>query len=229
MELRMGREQAGGAGKPEVPRSESWKTLGAAAFMAASVLAAWQLQGWVEAHTGLGGNLAILLASIPGAALMVLGGKLLLKPSRDPHVRWLSAERMRAFERKVRPWGAAFLVLLLLREFIVLLLCRVDAPLIADGAPFAWAFAAVVVSAFSELVPQGRDEEFPPSERLRAERQKAVRLGYLVVMALGVVNIMAAGSWPLVAARAWVSILLLGLLVPKVWLMVVDRTVESGA
>jgi len=228
MEARMSRGQGGGAGKPEVLRSQWRVFLGAIAFVAVSAPLGWLLSGWIVARTGLDPDLAIFLASVPAAAVLALGGKVLVKPYKDPHVSWLNAERMQAFERKMRPWGVAFLVILLLREFIVLLFSGVDMPLVADGAPFAWVFASVVLSFIPDLVQWGRGEELPLDEGVQAERQDAVRLGYLVVLALGVANVMLAGSWPLVAARAWVAILMLGVLVPQVRLMVLDRAAADG-
>lgn len=228
MEARVTGEQAGGVGKPEVLRSGWWSVLWVALFPTVGVPVCWLLRGWIAARTGIDSNLSTLLASVPVGIAFVVGGRFLIGPSKDPHVRWLEGERMQAFERRFRPWMVAFLVILLLREAVVLVFSGIDGPLDADNPAMAWAFAAMVASLTPDLVQRGRGKAFPLDESVQAERQDAVRLGYLVILALGTANVMLAGTWPLLAARAWVAILLLGVLVPQVRLMVLDRAARDG-
>lgn len=224
----MGQEPAGGVGRPEVLRSGWWAVFWATLFLAISAPLAWQLREWIVARTGIDSNLATLLASVPIGVAFAFGGKFLIGPSKDPHVRWLEGERMQAFERRWRPWVVAFLVILLLREFLLLFLLGVHGPLDADNPAMAWVFASMALSLTPDLVQQGRGRAFPLDESVQAERQDAVRLGCLVILAFSVANVMLAGTWPLVAARAWVAILLLGMLVPQVRLMMPDRAAKDG-
>lgn len=224
----MGQEPAGDVGGPEVLRSGWWTVLGAMSFLAVCAPLAWLLRGWIVAHTGIDSTLSTFLALLPIAVVFVVGGKFLIGPSKDPHVRWLEGERMQAFNRRWRLWVVAFLVILLLRELLLLFLSGVYRPLDADNSGMTWVFASMALSLTPDLVQRGEAGFFPLDESVQAERQDAVRLGYLVILAFGGANVLLAGVWPLVAARAWVAILLLGMLVPQVRLMMLDRAPADG-
>ncbi len=212
------------ASDPSVEREDAghgfwWHAaLGGVGITAPSCLGMWLLQGWVERSFGVSGDLAGLMAGMPGGVLGILAIRAVLgtRPGADPEQRRREAGAEAAGHRQFRRWVTVFLGLLLFQQLGALVIASLGGSRGGGDRLSAVLAVLMAVTSVQEFLPSRAGTPPGRVEADQAERCEALRVGYLALVALGSGAAVAEARWPWVAGQAWSSALLASVLASHV-------------
>ncbi len=190
---------------------------------------------WLVTRYGMSSDAAVITSSMLIVVVIMCGSWPMRRRVRagrqaftGPGARWREAETALAWERRGRPWLVPIMAFMLVRTLVERIRVPIGAPVMEDGLAITCMFVCFALSVTSYLVRFRKSARLPQDEGVQAELRDALRDGYLVLVALGGANMMVASVWPLVAVRAWVPTLMLGVFVPWLRLILLDRTAARG-
>ncbi|MGI3778666.1 MAG: hypothetical protein ACRYGC_15360 [Janthinobacterium lividum] len=172
---------------------------------------------------------------VPGWLTMgvaIMGGPLLVTwatrragwgtPILGEEARRRAAERSVARDRRYRPWLILGCVLTMLPCLGTLLGVLTGYPVPARDWGYAALLCSTVASNAMYFLPSRGEVLGEVDARDHAERGRATRVGFVVLLVLGVCGAAVSERWPAVGAHCWGLVLLASVLVAQVWMMMLS-------